>query len=203
MRWTSPTSSHRPKMKKPKKSQGIKMEDNKTRPDKTKETPGHQNGRKQTKVDTLSLIAWNHGIVNVLAHCNVLKVFWSKCILRIWPRRCLFPSEVWADTQLLLQEIECQSAATCHQNNCRHTHNYVLSAPVPLKLTCTYKLNYLLLKRTDLNYPVSCWYNNQLKSSLVVGRTDPKKENKKAPKWTQNFAMGSPYFFTFQCDRPR
>jgi len=44
-------------MKKPKKSQGIKMEDNKTRPDKTKETPGHQNGRKQTKVDTLSLIA--------------------------------------------------------------------------------------------------------------------------------------------------
>ena len=60
---------------KPKKPQGIKME-----------------------VDTLSLIAWNHGIVNVLAHCNVLKVFWSKCILCRWRRRCLFPSAVWHTT---------------------------------------------------------------------------------------------------------
>ena len=176
------------------------MRNNKTRPDKTKESAGHQNGKKTNqsyiKNDTSSLIAWNHSIVNVLAHCNVLKVFWSKCILRRWRRRCLFPSEVWADIQQLLQEIECQAAATCHQNNCRHTHNYVLSVPVPLQLTCTCKLNYLLLNRTDWNYPVSCWYYHKLKFSLVVGRTYYTKTRKqKAPKWTQNFPTVSPYFF--------
>ena len=104
-------------------------------------------------------------------------------------------------TQLLLQEIECHAAATCHQNNCRHTHNYVLSAPVPLKLTCTYKLNYLLLKRTDWNYPDT--YNHKLKFILVVGRTDPKIRKQKAPKCTQNFATVSPHFFSSHCDRPR
>ena len=67
----------------PRASEWKTTKQDQTTPKKPRASKLKKTNQSYIENDTLSLTAWNHGIVNVLAHCNVLKVFWSKCILRI------------------------------------------------------------------------------------------------------------------------